>query len=112
MHFVFTGDEEPVGIAYGVATHGTSDASVTAGVGYGYESGDRGTWVGMVGGDVRVGRGVKLLAEGYIWQEGETILMGGVRFFGSRISADLGVVTSLASDDSFVFPVVNVVWTF
>ena len=42
MHFVFTGDDEPVGIAYGVATHGTSEGSVTAGVGYGYQSSDRG----------------------------------------------------------------------
>ena len=112
MHFVFTGDEEPVGIAYGVVTHGTPDASLTAGVGYGYESSDRGTWIGMVGGDKRLGRNVKLLAEGYVWQEGEGILMGGVRFFGARLSADLGLVTALGGDDTFVFPVVNVVWTF
>jgi hypothetical protein len=41
MHFVFTGDEEPVGIAYGVVTHGTPNASLTAGFGYGYESSDQ-----------------------------------------------------------------------
>jgi hypothetical protein len=112
LHFVFTGDDEPVGIAYGVATHGTADASVTAGVGFGYETSDRGTWIGMIGGELRVGRGIKLLAEGYTWQEGETILMGGIRLFGARLSADLGLVTALDSDDAFVFPVVNVVWTF
>ena len=112
MHFLFTGDEEPVGIAYGVMTHGTPDASVTAGFGYGYESSDRGTWIGMVGGDKRVGRKVKLLAEGYLWQGGEGILMGGVRFFGARLSADLGVVTAVGGDDTLVFPVVTVVWTF
>ena len=61
---------------------------------------------------VRAGRSVKLLAEGYLWQEGEGILMGGVRFFGARLSADLGVATVLGGDDTFVFPVVNVVWTF
>ena len=66
----------------------------------------------MLGGDVSVGRGVKLLAEGYVWQGGEAVVMGGVRFFGSRLSADLGVVTVTDSDDPFVFPVVNVVWTF
>ncbi len=112
MHFVFTGDEEPVGIAYGVVTHGTPDASLTAGFGYGYASSGRGSWIGMVGGDKRLGRSVKLLAEGYLWQEGEGILMGGVRFFGTRLSADLGVAAYLDGDDSFVFPVVNVVWTF
>jgi hypothetical protein len=112
MHFVFTGDEDAVGIAYGVVTHGTSDASVTAGFGYGYASSERGSWIGMVGGDKRVGRGVKLLAEGYVWQEGEGILMGGVRLFGSRLSADLGLATFLGGNDSFVFPIVNVVWTF
>ena len=112
MHFLFTGDEDPVGIAYGVVTHGTPDASVTAGFGYGYESSDRGTWIGMVGGDKRLGRNVKLLTEGYLWQEGEGILVGGVRFLGARLSADLGLVTALGTDDTFVFPVVNVVWTF
>jgi hypothetical protein len=112
MHFVFTGDEDPVGIAYGVVTHGTSDASVTGGFGYGYASSERESWIGMVGGDKRVGRGVKLLAEGYVWQGGEGILMGGVRLFGARLSADLGLATFVGGDDSFVFPIVNVVWTF
>lgn len=112
MHFAFTGGDEPVGIAYGVVTHGTAEASITAGLGYGYESADRGAWIGMVGGDVRVGRHVKLLAEGYGLQDGNGILMGGVRVFGSRLSADLGLVTALGADDLFVFPVVNVVWTF
>ena len=54
----------------------------------------------------------RFLAEGYLWQEGDGILMGGVRFFGARLSADLGVVTTLGGGDTFVFPVVNVVWTF
>ena len=114
MQFVFTGDDEPVGIAYGVATHGTPDASVTAGVGYGYESTGGRAWIAMAGGDLRVARGVKLLAEGYVWQEGEGIVMAGVRFFGSRLSADVGVLTGLVGDDedSFLAPVVNVVWTF
>jgi len=112
MHLVFTGDEEPVGIVYGVATHGNPDASVTAGFGYGYESSDRGAWIVMVGGDKRLGRSVKLLGEGYLWQGGEGIVMGGVRFFGARLSADLGLVTTMGGDESFVFPVVNVVWTF
>ena len=112
MHFVFTGDDDPVGIAYGVVTHGTPDASLTAGFGYGYASSDRGSWIVMVGGDTRLGRSVKLLGEGYVWQGGEGIVMGGVRFFGARLSADLGLVTTVGGDDSFVFPVVNVVWTF
>lgn len=112
MHFVFTGDEEPLGIAYGVVTHGTPDASVTAGLGYGYATSGRQTWIGMLGGDKRVGRRVKLLAEGYLWEDGEGIVMGGVRLFGSRLSADLGLVTTVGDDDTFVFPVVNVVWTF
>jgi hypothetical protein len=38
--------------------------------------------------------------------------MGGIRLFGSRLSADLGVVTTMDGDEAFVFPVVNVVWTF
>jgi hypothetical protein len=65
----------------------------------------------MVGANKRLGRNVKLLAEGYLWQ-GEGILMGGVRFFRTRLSADLGLVTTLGGDDTIVFRVVNVVWTF
>ena len=113
MHFVFTGDDDPVGIGYGVVTHGTPDASLTVGFGYGYSSSDQGTWIAMVGGDMRLARNVKLLGEGYVWQAGEGIVMGGVRFFGSRLSADLGLVTMVGGGgDTFVFPIVNVVWTF
>jgi hypothetical protein len=101
-----------VGIAYGVATHGTPDASVTGGIGYGYESSDRGSWIAMLGGDIRVGESVKLLVESYAWEEGDGLVMAGVRLFGARLSADLGVVTLVGDDDSFVFPVVNAVWTF
>ena len=112
MHFLFTGDEDAIGIAYGVVTHGTPGASVTVGLGYGYAVSDRGAGILMIGGDKRVGRSVKLLTEGYVWQGGEGILIGGVRFFGTRLSADLGLATPLGEDDLFVFPIVNVVWTF
>jgi hypothetical protein len=38
--------------------------------------------------------------------------MGGVRWFGDRLAADLGMVMPLGEDVTFVFPMVNFVWKF
>jgi hypothetical protein len=37
---------------------------------------------------------------------------GGVRFFGEKLSADFGLVVPLFGDDTFVFPMVNIVRKF
>lgn len=37
---------------------------------------------------------------------------GGVRFFGERLSADLGLAVPLGAGELFAFPVVNFVYVF
>ena len=54
---------------------------------------------------------VERVAENYA-VEGGGIASIGVRFLGRRLSADLGLATPLGANEFFVFPMVNVVWTF
>ena len=116
MHITAFDDDEDysVGIAYGVSTFGTSDRSITVGAGWGYtyEDDDSGGGaMGMVGGEYRVSRRLKVITENYVFENGG-ILSLGVRFIGDRLSADLALVLPVDGDDAFVFPMVNFVWTF
>lgn len=104
-----------VGIAYGVVTAGKPAASVTVGVGSGYRryEGDTDTTaIFMIGGERRVRSGIKWITENYIWSGGGGIVSGGLRFYGERLSADIALFTPLGSPDFYLFPFVNVVWTF
>ena len=108
----FRVDGDDFGIVYGVATRGSGDGAVTLGLGYGYdEDGWAGAPAAMVGLEGRVSRTTKLLAEGYVFG-GEALAMGGVRFFGERLSADLGLASLLSGDPGGVVPVVNFVYTW
>ena len=99
------------GIAYGVGTFGNSDNAVTAGVGLGY-SGDSTGGVLMVGGERRVRRNLKLITENYIWQGGDGIVSGGIRFLGERLSADLALAVPIGVGEFIAVPVVNFVYVF
>lgn len=99
------------GIAYGVATFGDNDNAVTAGAGLAY-SGDSSGGVVMVGGESRAGRNIKLITENYLWQGGEGIVSGGIRFLGERLSADLALAVPIGTGDFIAFPVVNFVYLF
>lgn len=104
-----------VGIAYGVVTSGSADAAVTVGVGAGYsrsEGESNATAILMVGGERRVYRGVKFVTENYIWQGGDGIISGAVRFYGERLSADLGLVVPLGLGEFVAAPIINFVWAF
>ena len=37
---------------------------------------------------------------------------GGVRFFGEKLSADFGLVMPLFEDETFAFPMINIVRKF
>ncbi len=116
MHITAFDDDEDgsVGIAYGVSTFGTTDRSITVGAGWGYtyEEGDSGgAAVGMVGGEHRVSRRLKVITENYLFEHGG-ILSLGVRFIGDRLSADLALAVPVDGDETFVFPMVNFMWTF
>lgn len=112
LHFMNVGDGS-FGIAYGVLTQGNTDSAVTLGLGYAYEryGENEGSGVVMVGGEHRVRRGVKLVTENYFFSGGG-IASGGVRLFGDRLAADLGLVVPLGAGDVIVFPIVNFVWKF
>lgn len=99
------------GIAYTVGTFGDTENAVTAGVGLAY-SGDSTGGVVMVGGEQRVRRNLKLITENYLWQGGDGIVSGGVRFLGERLSADLALAVPIGMDDFIAFPVVNFVYVF
>ena len=108
---LFNTDGDTAGIAYGVSTFGSSDNAVTVGGGVAYSGEDRGGIV-MVGGERRVRNNLKLITENYVWQGGDGILSGGVRFLGERLSADLALAFPLGAGDFFAFPVVNFVYVF
>ncbi len=113
LHF-FNVDDASIGIAYGVVTQGTTDNAVTVGLGYAYareDDEDAGSGVLMLGGERRVSRRVKLVTENYVFKGGG-FASGGVRFFGEKLSADLGLVVPLFGDDTFVFPMINIVRKF
>jgi hypothetical protein len=103
------------GIAYGVGTFGTNAAAITAGVGRTYTGFGGGRVLVMLGGERQVGRSVKLLTENYLRSSAgnaEGLASAGVRFFGERLSADVGLATPLGTGTFFVFPLVNFVYVF
>ena len=113
MHFLNVGDGS-LGIAYVVATRGSTDSAVTGGVGYAYDrtyNSKNGAAVVMVGGEHRVTRGMKILTENYIFNGGG-IVTGGVRWMGERFSADLAMVVPTDGSATIAFPLVNVVYSF
>jgi hypothetical protein len=102
------GSTESLGILYGVVSMGGAHIAV----GYGYEGGDLASRPAlMLGVERRVSNGVKLLSENYLIEDG-AIVSGGVRFFGERLSADLGLAMPFFDEGSVAIPVVNFVWNW
>lgn len=100
------GDEDlpTVGIAYGLTTIGSPDASVTAGLGYGFEDwdfADKPLW--LLGGEGRVSRNISLVTENwFVPGLDDPIISYGFRFFGGKLSVDLALWNELGDD--FFFP--------
>ena len=111
LHFLNVGDGN-FGIAYAVTTYGESDNALTGGLGYAYARYDEehaGTAIGMIGGEHRLTRRIKLISENYLWQSGGIVSIG-VRFLGERLSADVGLFSPIGS--GIAAPVVNFVYKF
>lgn len=86
------------GILYGVATYGTSESNVSAGLGYGFAFGDlddAATTV-VLSATHRVGRSIALLTENYVFVNsfGDATLLGiqGIRILGRKNAFDVGAV--------------------
>lgn len=105
------------GIGYGVGTFGSNDRAFTVGAGLPFGEDDIGSEpLIMLGGESRIGRSTKLLSENYfVPGEAGAIVSAGVRFFGERLSADVGLAAPVGfrgQDFFFVFPVVNFTYNF
>ena len=88
--------DETGGIAYASGTYGTTDRSVTAGIGQGI-SGDEvaGKPVFMIGGETRLSRRTALVTENYFGAGSrDGLLMYGMRFLGEKITIDLAFLNS------------------
>ncbi len=106
--------DESAGLLYGVTTVGEPDAALHFGVGYGFVNRELASRPAiLLGGEYRVGSHVKLLTENYLFPEEGGVLGGGIRLFGERLSADLGIATPIGTnDDLFIFPLVNFSWSW
>ena len=117
LAFIAPGESENMGVLYGVGTWGrTSDQAVTAGIGWGYDSldGIHDTPALMLGGETRISRNAKLITENYFFPAGDfAIVSAGPRFFGEKLTADLGLAMPIMEDAGlFIFPVVNFAWNW
>ena len=93
------------GVVYAVGTAGSPDASLSFGTGLAYAGGQfADTPVGMLGGEVRLGRRVGFVTENYIIPNEDVsgVVSYGLRFFGEKLSADLAFW--LAANQSIQFP--------
>jgi hypothetical protein len=93
-----------LGAFYGVGTFGTPDHSLTTGVIFPYAEGDvADDPLVMVGGEVRVHRGIKLVTENYLTTSGdvEAVFGYGFRIFGEKLAVGLAF---LNSTEGGVFP--------
>jgi hypothetical protein len=105
-------DGDGGGLAYGVATHGNAERSFTIGAGMAYARHGGRAGVVMVGGETTVRRGMKLMTENYVGKGGYGMLSGGLRFFGERVSADVGLAIPIGVDNAMAFPIVNFAYVF
>ena len=85
-----------IGLLYGVGTLGSNERALTIGLAYAFADDNlSNSPVLMVGGEWQVSNSVKFLTENFMYLEDAdaSLVSGGVRFFGDRLAADLGLFT-------------------
>ena len=114
LAFSTIGGDGSAGILYGVVTSGGPDSAISLGLGYGWVDGDLADNPAiMLGGETRVGRRTKFITENYLLPSGDVLLSFGPRFFGERLSADLGLLLPFVDGSLDVaLPLVNFVWNW
>lgn len=92
------------GLYYAAGTYGSADASVTAGLGYGFAGSHVASQpVLMLGGERRLSKHIGIVSENYLVAVSSVqLLSGGVRFFGDKITVDLAVFRPIGSGTSSV----------
>ena len=107
--------EGGVTVAYGVATTGNADGSVSYGVGVarGFTDDDSGhVAVAMVGGERRLSPRTAFVTENYLFP-GAAMLSGGVRLSRGRFSSDLGLMFFVTAEGTLPpGPIINLAWKF
>jgi hypothetical protein len=101
----FDDEELPfVGILYGVGTSSGTNASLTFGLGYGFENSDFADKpMVMIGGEVRTARNISLVTENWILPGVDQPLISyGLRFFGEKLSVDLAFINT--AGEGMIFP--------
>ncbi len=105
-----------VGILYGVGTYGKPDASITAGLGYGFfDHKVANKPMVILGGEKRISRRMALVSENWIFPiaDNPLIVSYGVRFFGEGLSVDLAFMNTIGEDFLFPgFPYIDFVFCF
>jgi len=103
-----------IGLAYGVVTRGTSDAAVTAGIGWLYARDDDeggAAPAAIVGAERRLGHRWKMVADAYIFNGGAWI-SGAARLTRTHFTADFGLMTIGVDGDFLAFPTILLAWRF
>jgi hypothetical protein len=95
--------EETAGIAYAVGTYGSTDRSVTVGIGQGIIGSEtEGKPIFMIGGESRISRRMALVSENYFGSGArEGVVSYGIRFLGDRFTVDLAFLNTTVDP---VFP--------
>ncbi len=106
--------EDVSGIGYGIISMGNYDGKVNLAVGDAF-SGSDGELLFGISGDVRVSGSIKLMAELWILQDASWApLVVGVRFFGTRLSGDIGLLYPIGENlgSPIGIPVVSITYCF
>ena len=115
--FFVPSEDISLGLLYGVGTFGSRDNAFTVGVGLPFYTGNGDSFGDrvalMVGGEARMSQRSKLITESYfVPGESGGLVIGGVRFFGERLSADAGLGVAVGAESECCLPVVNFVYSF
>lgn len=88
--------DETGGIAYAVATYGSTDRSLTVGIGQGVIGAEtEGKPIFMIGGESRVSRRISLVSENYFGSGArEGVVSYGLRFLGEKFTVDLAFLNT------------------
>ena len=106
---------ESAGIAYGVVSVGNADMKGNLALGKTFATFGGSSMVVGVSGDARVGESIKLLAELWVLPDVDWVpLVVGVRFFGSHLSGDLGLMypVGVSLGSPIGIPVANFIYNF
>jgi len=93
---VTSNNAEGISIPYVVGTFGTKNASLTGGLGIGFNKSNSSNPIFLLGGEVRASNNIKFLTENWIFTEKNgsdyNFSFVGVRFFGSKLAADFALL--------------------